>query len=71
MRPLKRHPSRLFLSVLPQKVYCVGDRVSTVTIEGGTFRDNTARESGGVIAFGGASTLVTITGGAFLNNNAT
>ena len=33
------------------KVFCNGDGASTVTIEGGTFRDNMALESGGCLLY--------------------
>ncbi|CAN0537054.1 unnamed protein product, partial [Laminaria digitata] len=44
--------------------------VSDVSIEGGTFRNNTALEGGGAISFWGPDVLVTITGRTFDNNNA-
>lgn len=48
-------------------MYCEGG-VSAITIEGGTFRDNTALEVGGAIVAWGATTVVMITGGHFSNN---
>ena len=56
--------------LLFRKLYCSGHGVSTILIEGGTFRDNRALESGGAIAFWGPDVLVTITGGTFENNTA-
>lgn len=53
----------------PQKVYCEGG-VSAVSIEGGTFRDNSALEVGGAIVAWGGSTVVNIAGGEFINNTA-
>lgn len=52
------------------KLYCNGNEASNISIEGGTFRNNKALESGGAIALWGAPTLVTITGGTFENNKA-
>ena len=52
-------------------IYCNGDEASNVSIEGGTFRHNKALESGGAIALWGATTLVSITGGTFEDNEAT
>lgn len=59
-----------FPSPLRIKLYCSGNGVSTMTIEGGTFRNNTALESGGAIAIWGDDVLLTITGGSFENNTA-
>ncbi|CAN0577625.1 unnamed protein product, partial [Laminaria digitata] len=44
--------------------------VSDISIEGGTFRDNTALEAGGAIAVWGDPVLLTITRGTFANNTA-
>ncbi|CAN0541769.1 unnamed protein product, partial [Scytosiphon promiscuus] len=44
---------------------------ATLTIAGGTFRNNIAWESGGLIAATASSTVVEITGGIFSNNTAT
>lgn len=52
-------------------IYCNGDDASNISIEGGTFRNNKALDSGGAIALWGATTLVTITGGTFEDNEAT
>lgn len=58
-------------SVLREKLYCSGNGVSDISIEGGTFRGNSAEENGGAIAIWGPEVLVTITGGTFENNTAT
>lgn len=52
------------------KLYVNGDEASDILIGGGTFKNNEALESGGVIAVWGATGLVTITGGTFSNNSA-
>ena len=41
-----------------------------MTIEGGTFRNNSALELGGAVVAWGTTTVVTITGGEFINNTA-
>ncbi|CAM9376759.1 unnamed protein product, partial [Laminaria digitata] len=51
-------------------IHCGDEEGSTLTIEGGTFRDNIARESGGMLAARASSTVVEITGGVFSNNTA-
>lgn len=58
-----------FPFISPHKLYCEGPR-SSVTIEGGTFRDNRGLEVGGAIVAWGDSTVVNITGGQFTNNTA-
>lgn len=63
------HPA--YLSLLPLKLYCDGSEASNISVEGGTFRNNKALESGGAIALGGESGLVAVTGGTFENNHAT
>lgn len=52
------------------QLYCNGNEASDISIEGGTFRNNQALESGGAIALWGEPALVKITGGTFENNKA-
>lgn len=61
------------LSAFPfaRKLYVNGNEASDISIEGGTFRRNEARESGGAIAVWGEPGLVKITGGTFEKNRAT
>lgn len=40
-----------------------------VTIEGGTFANNTALELGGALVAWGPTTVVTVKGGTFRNNS--
>ena len=54
--------------VFRQKLYCDGNGVLDISIEGGTFRGNTALEAGGAIIIWGDPVLVTITGGTFEGN---
>lgn len=66
-------PASPHLCVVPHnniKLYVNGNEASEISIEGGTFRNNLALESGGAIALWGAPSLVTITGGTFENNRA-
>ena len=52
-----------------RQIFCDGKgEPSTLTIEGGTFSNNSALDAGGVIAARGSHTLVEITGGTFSNN---
>lgn len=53
-----------------KKLYCDGGGVSDISIEGGTFRGNSAEEHGGAITIWGDDTLLTITGGTFESNTA-
>lgn len=55
---------------MSHKLYVNGNEPSNISIEGGTFRNNKALESGGAIALWGAPGLVTVTGGLFENNQA-
>lgn len=41
-----------------------------VSISGGTFSNNEAKELGGAVVAWGETTLVNITGGVFVNNTA-
>lgn len=58
------------------QVYCSGEdddkgyNGSAVTISGGVYSDNEAKELGGAVVAWGKTTLVTITGGEFFNNTA-
>lgn len=64
-------PTQHYTSAFLRKIY-LGDREgATLTIVGGAFRNNIARESGGLIAATASSTVVEITGGIFSNNTAT
>lgn len=53
-----------------QQLYVNGGKESSISIAGGTFRNNKAHEMGGAIAVWGAPALVTISGGTFDNNEA-
>ena len=56
---------------VPHKLYVNGaEAASDILIEGGTFKNNKALESGGAVAVWGAPGLVTITGGTFEKNRA-
>ena len=65
-----KHPALFFL--LPPKIYCDGaDGSSHISIEGGMFRNNEAKVSGGAISLWGTDVVVAIIGGTFADNTAT
>lgn len=68
---LKRRTRRpLFCVAKLHQLYLNGNEAFDISIEGGTFRNNLALESGAAIAVWGAPSLVRITGGTFENNKA-